>query len=318
MKKKTLVQIISCTLALAASSASFADTQFYGAISYGNSVTSGDDEIPYTAFDATNTGNFEALNAPYGNSIYSDIKLGVRFNNMFVELAGSQTDFNGSAADGNGGNNDCTIKPTAGLFINCFDDATINFDSKIKNLDLVVGWTFAPSDSWKVQPYIGLRHVDLRDNRNVDYLYTVGVSDAITDDTNFKKTGLLAGLRVEKDLGQVYLSGDFNYSYANGTRTRFVTDTEYTTPGGVTTDFESQTLSQDISVRQWNARFAVGHRFKVSENNDLSMSIGYKIGRLNGFDTTNTNPDLFAFGSLGNNDSSLSSRGFDVTLGWNF
>ena len=318
MKKNTLIQAITCTLALAASGASMADTQFYAAIGYGNSVTSGDKDIPYTAFDATNTGNFEVLTAPYGNSIYSDVKLGVRFSNMFVELAGSQTRFDGTAGDGNGGTNDCTIDPTAGLISDCFDDATIDFDSKIKNLDLVVGWTFAPTDSWKVQPYVGLRRVDLRDNRDVDYLYNGGVSDAITDDTSFKKTGFIAGLRAEKDFGEVFFSTDINFSHASGTRTRFVTDTEYTTPGGVTTDFESDTFVQDISVRQWNVRLAVGHRFKVSENNDMSLSIGYKVGRLNGFDTTNTNSDSYPVGSLGNNDASLTSRGFDVMLGWNF
>lgn len=318
MKKNTLAKVITFSLALAASNASMAETQFYGAISYGNSVTSGDKDIPYTAFDETNTSNYEVLTAPYGNSIYSDLKLGVRFNNMFVELAGSQTRFDGAAGDGNSGTNDCTIAPTAGLIDDCFDDATIDFDSKIKNLDLVVGWTFAPTDTWKVQPYVGLRRVDLQDNRDVDYLYFGGVSDTITDDTSFKKTGFLAGLRVEKDLGQVYLSGEFNYSYASGSRTRFVTDTEYTTPGGVTTDFESDTFVQDISVRQWNARFAVGHRFAISENNKMSLSIGYKIGRLNGFDTTNTNSSEFAAGSLGTSNASLSSRGFDVMLGWNF
>ncbi len=319
MKRNTLVKIIACTLALAASGTTMADTQFYGAISYGNSVTTGDDDIPYTAFDENNTGDLEVLTAPYGNSIYSDIKLGVRFGkNMFVELAGSQTRFDGAAADGNGGTNDCTIEPTAGLITDCFDDATINFDSKIKNLDLIFGWTFKPTDTWSVQPYVGLRQVDLEDNRNVDYLYFGGVSDTITDDTNFKKTGILVGLRAEKDFGEVFISSDFNYSYASGTRTRFVTDTEYTTPGGVTTDFQSDTFVQDISVRQWNLRFAVGHRFKVSENNDMSLSIGYKIGRLNGFDTSNTNSDQYPVGSLGSSNASLSSRGFDVILGWNF
>lgn len=320
MKKNTIVQAIAFSMALAASGASMADTQFYGAISYGNSVTTGDDEIPYSAFDVADVGDFAVISAPYGNSIYSDIKLGVRFGgNMFVELAGSQTRFDGSAIEGNGGTNVCNTAPTAGLITDCFDDATLNFDSKVKNLDLVFGWTFAPKATWKLEPYVGLREVKLNDDRNVKYLYnefTGGFNDRIIDNTSFKKVGFLAGVRAEKDLGQVYLSGEFNYSYASGSRTRLIEDTEY--QNATTTQFETATYSDDISVRQWNARVAVGHRFAVSENNKMSLSIGYKVGRLNGFDTTNTNSDEFAAGSLGTSNTSLSSRGFDVMLGWNF
>lgn len=319
MKKNTIVKAIAFSLALSASGASLAETQFYAAIGYGNSVTSGDEEIPFTAFDPANTGDYVAVNSEYGNSIYSDIKLGLRFGEkMFVELAGSRTRFDGSALIGNGGTNDCTIAPTAGLITDCFDDASLDFDSEVENLDLAFGWTFAPKETWKVEPYVGLRQVRLNDDRNVDYLYTGGVSDAITDNTEFKKIGFLAGVRLEKDLGQVYFSADFNYSYASGSRTRYITDTEYTTPGGVTTDFEDAIYSDDISVRQWNARFAVGHRFAISENNKMSLSIGYKVGRLNGFDTTNTNSDEFAAGSLGRSNASLDSSGFDVVLGWNY
>ncbi len=348
MMKTTMAQLICGALALAASSASMAGNQFYGAISYGEATTNGDDTINYALFDATCTDDYRPLGGEFGNSGVAKLKLGMRFENkMFLELAGDRVRFDGTAFGGNGGTNDCTIAPSAGLIEDCFDDATLAFDSEVKNTDLVFGWGFNPSESWSLQPYIGLRRVDAQDSRVVEYLYdqtTGGFNDFITDSSQFKKTGFIAGLRAEKTFGQWFYSGDFSYSRASGTRTRSITDIEYTVDGGGEgegdavsafnttkaipdgadiTDTETSITRDNIAVRQWNARFAFGHRFKMSENNHLSMSIGYNLGSVNGFDTRDTNPNVaedtdFIPGSLGSKNAELKSRGFDLTIGWNF
>ncbi len=350
MKKNTITQIISCALALGMSGASMAGPQFYGAITYGAATTSGDDTINYALFDSSNNDDFSPLGTQYGNSELAGVKLGLRFDSkLFLELSGKQQNFDGSGFGGNGGNNDCTIVPSAGLISDCYDDATINFDSEAKSTDLIVGWSFAPRDSWTLQPYAGLRRVEIKDERKIDYLYnqlTGGFNASVVDNSSFKKTGFIVGLRSEKDFGQFFLSSDFNYSYASGTRVRSIVDTEYRfggggdgdssvitlkssrgsikaiPPGATVTDTETTTLRDDISVIQWNARFAVGHRFNIGGDNKLSMSIGYNLGSVNGFDTRDTNSDVvdegFAQGSLGDRNAKLRTRGADFTVGWNF
>ena len=92
--------------------------------------------------------------------------------------------------------------------------------------------------------------------------------------------------------------------------------------GAPVTDTETLVTRDDISVSQWQARFAIGHRFKVSANNKLTLSLGYTLGSVNGFDTRDTNSDVedegFTQGSLGNRNAKLKPSGFDLTLGWNF
>lgn len=329
-----------------------AGPQFYGAMTYGAATTGGDDTINYALFDSADNGNYSPIGTRYGNSDLAGLKLGLRFDSkLFVELSGKQQNFDGAASGGNGGNNDCTIQPSAGLISDCFDDAAISFDSEVRSTDLIVGWSFAPSDSWTLQPYAGLRRVEIKDEREIDYLYdqlTGGFNDFIVDNSSFKKTGFVVGLRTERDFGQFYVSGDFTYSYANGTRVRSIVDTEYSFDEGddedssvislkssgsrgsikaipsdaPITDTESITLREDISVTQWNARFAVGHRFKIGGDNTLSMSIGYSMGSVNGFDTRDTNSDVvdegFAQGSLGDRNAKLRTSGADFTIGWNF
>lgn len=349
MKKNTITQIISCALAVGMSGAAMAGPQFYGAITYGAATTSGDDTINYALFDSSNTESFSPIGTRYGNSELAGIKLGLRFDSkLFLELSGSQKNFDGAGFGGNGGTEDCTITPSAGLIEDCFDDAAIAFDSEVRSTDLIVGWSFAPSDAWTLQPYAGLRRVEIQDKREIDYLYeqlTGGLNNFIVDNTSFKKTGFVIGLRTERDFGQFYLSGDLAYSYASGTRVRSIVDTEYRFGGGSIetsvplssgrrgsikaippnapiTDIETSTSREDISVTQWNARFAVGHRFKIAGDNKLSMSIGYNLGSVNGFDTRDTNPDVvdegFTQGSLGDSNAKLRTRGADFTIGWNF
>ena len=345
MQKNIIARLIASALALGACGSALAGPSFYGAISYGQAVSSGDDTINYALFDSTDTGNFSPLGTDYGNSRMAGLKLGMRFeNHLFLELAGSEMKFDGAAAGGNGGTNDCTIAPSAGLIDDCFDDASIAFDSKIQNTDLVVGWTFSPTENWKLEPYAGLRRVKLNDNRVVDYTYdqlSGGFNDFITDSTSFNKTGAIAGLRVQRDFGQLFFSADLNYSHASGTRSRLITDTEYRVGGGdgevssagisikaipsgaTVTDSEQVLVNENVSVNQWKARFAVGHQFKLSENNTFSISIGYNLGRASGFDTRDTNPAVesetnFALGSLGNQNASLKTSGADFTMGWNF
>ncbi len=344
MKKNTITQIISCALAMGMSGASMAGPQFYGAFTYGAATTRGDDTINYALFDSADNDNFSPLGTQYGNSELAGVKLGLRFDSkLFLELSGKQQNFDGNGFGGNGGNNDCTIVPTAGLISDCYDDAAISFDSEAKSTDLIVGWSFAPRESWTLQPYAGLRQVEIKDERKVDYLYdqlTGGFNAFVVDNSRFKKTGFVVGLRSEKDFGQFFLSSDLNYSYASGTRVRSIVDTEYTfgndggdvtsagsalkaIPSGSTvTETQTTTLREDISVIQWNARFAVGHRFNIGGDNKLSMSIGYSLGSLNGFDTRDTNSDVvdegFAQGSLGDRNAKLRTRGADFTLGWNF
>jgi hypothetical protein len=354
MKRNTISQVLGCALALGTSGAAMAGPEFYGAITYGEAVTSGDDTINYALFDSADTGDFSPLGTRYGNSELAGLKLGLRFDSkLFVELSGNEKNFDGTGFGGNGGTNDCTLAPSAGLISDCFDDAAINFDSKVRSTDLIVGWSFAPSDSWTLQPYAGLRRVEIEDKREIDYLYnqlTGGANDFIVDNSSFKKTGFVIGLRAEKDFGQFFISGDMAYSYASGTRVRSIIDTEYSfddeDEGDVgssalsaksalrhgsikaipadapITDTETSTLREDISVTQWNARFAVGHRFQIAGDNKLSISIGYSLGSVNGFDTRDTNSDVvdegFTQGSLGERNAKLRSRGADFTLGWNF
>lgn len=349
MKKNAIAKFIGCALAMGISGTAMAGPQFYAAINYGESTTSGDDTINYALFDSANTGSYSPLGTQYGNSEIAGLQLGLRFDNkMFVELSGSRMQFDGADFGGNGGTNDCTIQPSAGLISDCFDDAAIGFESEVKSTDLIVGWSFAPNEFWTLQPYAGLRRVEIEDNRAVDYLYdqlTGGFNDFIVDNSSFKKTGFVLGLRTERDFGQFFVSTDFTYSYASGTRVRTITDTEYSfdaddeedaillpaslgrsfkaiPDGAPVTDTETLVTRDDISVSQWRARFAIGHRFKVSANNKLTLSLGYTLGSVNGFDTRDTNSDVedegFTQGSLGNRNAKLKPSGFDLTLGWNF
>jgi hypothetical protein len=351
MKVNAISQVLSCALALGASGTAMAGPEFYGAITYGEAVTSDDDTINYALFDSANNDSFKPIGTQYGNSELAALKLGLRFDSkLFLELSGKQQNFDGAGFGGNGGTNDCTIEPSAGLISDCFDDATISFDSKVRSTDLIVGWSFAPSDGWTLQPYVGLRRVEIQDKREIDYLYnqlTGGTNDFIVDNSSFKKTGFVIGLRTEKDFGQFFLSSDLTYSYANGARLRSIVDTEYSfnvddegssavstkssdrrslikaiPANAPITDTETSTSREDISVIQWNARFAVGHRFQIAGNNKLSISIGYTLGSVSGFDTRDTNPDVegqgFAQGSLGDRNAKLKTSGADFTLGWNF
>jgi hypothetical protein len=347
MKKNNLTQILSAALALGMSGAAMAAPQFYGAITYGESDTNGDDTINYALFDSANTGDFSPLGTGYGNSELASLKLGLRFGkNMFVELGSARTQFDGAASGGNGGTNDCNLSPSAGLIEDCFDDAAIAFDSEVKSIDLVFGWNFAPGEGWTLQPYVGLRQIEVEDNRQIDYLYnqlTDGFNDFIVDNSRFKKTGFVVGVRSEKNFGQFFFSGDFVYSYASGSRNRTIVDTEYSfddedeessavllrtlgsksiPPDAPITDIATLTTRDDISVTQWKARVAVGRRFKITGNNNLNMSIGYNLGSVNGFDTRDTNTSVeasgFTQGSLGDANARLKSRGFDMTIGWNF
>ena len=150
-----------------------AGPQFYGAISYGESTTGGDDTINYALFDSANTGDYSPLGTQYGNSENAKVQLGLRFDNkIFVELSGSRMQFDGADFGGNGGNNDCTIQPSAGLISDCFDDAAIGFESEVKSTDLIVGWTFAPNEFWTLQPYAGLRRVEIRTAIALSIIYT--------------------------------------------------------------------------------------------------------------------------------------------------
>ena len=84
MKKHAIAKFIGCALAMGISGTAMAGPQFYAAINYGESTTSGDDTINYALFDSANTGSYSPLGTQYGNSEIAGLQLGLRFRQQDV------------------------------------------------------------------------------------------------------------------------------------------------------------------------------------------------------------------------------------------
>lgn len=275
------------------SDAAFAESHFYGSVGYGSQSASR---------EQLNTSSFIYSSTPYGAGRSVDLMLGMQFGsneNMFLELSSNRLLV------------DETISKST-QFVPVFCPQVIGvicppflratsikkFNSEARNIDLVFGWNFKPKEEWLLRPYLGARQLSLGINE-------YDVNRGMSSDIKFNNTGLIAGLKIQKNTGQWFYMGDLSLSGVNGTRTRIFSSDSVGA-------FLPAATKQEANVNQWQTKVAIGRKFQVSENAGVNVSLGYRIGSVNGFNES----DYGAF--LSGKKLQIKPKGFDVTIGWHF
>lgn len=285
MKKNTqfILLLVSSVLT---SGAVFAESDFYGSVGYGSQSASRE-QLNY----ATSLGRYSSTSYGSGQSV--DLMLGMQFGaneNVFVELSSNKLLLDKIVSDFS------RFEPVAcpavvGVICPQYTNSTLN--RKVGNIDLVVGWNFKPKEDWLLRPYLGARQLSLGNFQINQYDAPLGgnqLSSYDTYDTRFKSIGLIAGLEIQKNAGQWSYVGDVSFSGVKGTSA-----IKFSNNYGNT--FSPAVTKQEISINQWQTRVAIGRQFQVSENADLSVSLGYRIA---------------------SNNVRIKPKGFDVTIGWDF
>lgn len=281
----------------------------YGSVDFGKAKAH--NTLPYVINDTSN------LSTGYGDGETYGLNLGLRTSSpLFVELAFNRTVVDSNAATGAivPGGGSCDISPLLGLINDCWDRGEIDLEVERENIEVLGGYTFKVA-SLDVSPYAGVRRQTTTDSRRVRYLYDGGVSNFITQETEFKGTGLVLGARVQQDIGSLFWGADAQVALMDGERTMSIDDKEIDTPGGSLSAQMTAFLSDSQDSTQYALKVYGGMKFEVA-GQSASVSLGYAYQEAtNVLVTSNTNDDSFLPGAIGDSSADLRTDMIYLSLG---
>ncbi|KFN41138.1 outer membrane beta-barrel protein [Arenimonas oryziterrae] len=317
-KKLTLSVFAALGLSLAASSASAANSHFYGSLEAG--VQNADDSaIPFSM----DYPSLRTRTTDYGSGRNVGLTLGYRFDNpLFIELSVSrdsltnttvQTDTRAIPAP------PCGV-PFEAAIPYCLASASLATRVDHNNVDLVAGWGFKATETVTFSPYAGVRRMKLQDERKINNVpLGAPFTDRGVDISSFNEYGFLIGVRYDQEFKSFYLTGDLQHAQASGDRVRgyhsaLVDNT------GATLIAVDHGITEDISVRQQALSFGIGHRF-VFGGQPATINLSYQVQRGNGYDTRidTIAPSMAASfgGNRGVRNESVTTQGFMLSFGIN-
>lgn len=303
-------------LAVAASfsAPAMAAPAFYGSIEGG--FAQAHNKIPYVINDTT----LETTSSEYGDGEAYGLVLGMRLDSpLFVELGYNQTKTEESDSVGQIviGGGDCDISPLQGIINDCWDRGEIDVEIDRQNIELLAGWTMQ-AGGFQIQPYAGLRHQTVEDNRKVRYLYNGGVSNFISQNVEYEADGLFVGARIQQDIQQFFWGADVQYAHMDGDNELSIRDTEVNTPGGDVTDFQSFKASEDTKSEQHAIKVFGGIKFDLA-GQEARASLGYAYQvNTNVLFTSNTNDDVVPLLTVGDSSADLRTDMIYLSFGMAF
>ncbi|HEY9037261.1 MAG TPA: hypothetical protein VIM96_11180 [Pseudomonadales bacterium] len=231
---------------------------------------------------------------------------GVTFRMPLDDTMGLSVRYRGTALENDTtistGSGACDVGPTLGLINDCWDASHFKAETTTDQFDVVVDFQLAQEGSFKVTPFVGARYLQTSQDMYTDYYYDSGVSNYITNASDFKGYGLFAGVKTRMELSEsMYFSGTLSAGKVWGERDLKINDYELNTPPGT---FSSAAFAHtESNLNPWTAEVELAVGFDLGDDAP-TIEVGYQGNYVQDLiDTRNTNNDGAPANSIGGNSS---------------
>ena len=297
MKKKTYFTSLMLASLTIASQSVLADNGFEFSLWGGRLSADGSGDIPYAR--ETSTAPNRIIDQDLGRGMAFGIALGVNMSNNWVVDLGyvnyhskekGHYDTNPAVV------NSCTLRPVQGLQSDCYDNAGIKNDSKLKNFDAANGKRFVMEKA-NIVAYGGLRYLKFNQNIDVAYHYTrppstPGFEEFPDRDLSYSGIGPRIGAKFNAPLGNsgFFVKGDLGLAkMLTGERKQKIVAPR--TNAGVL--ISTLTASDEDSMRPLTLDASLQLGYNLSQA--AQISLGWRYSRVNDIlDTRDTNSPAVA------------------------